>query len=51
MISRYISPCIYQVIIRHRDGGMFFRLIEARNHSEAHRKCFHDLALLWSENA
>ena len=49
MISRFICKGIYQVTIRHRDGGLFFLVIEARNHSEAHRKCRHDLALLWSE--
>lgn len=50
MISRYICRGIYQITIRNRDGGMFFRMIEARNHSEAHRKCRGDLAAIWSES-
>lgn len=49
MITKFIDYGVYTVTIRHRDGGSFFAIVRARNHSEAARMCSARLRLIWSE--
>lgn len=47
MATRFIGKGRYLVTIRHRDGGAFQKVVQARGHAEAARQCLQQLALIW----